>query len=405
MIDNKIRKYVDNRHKSQISAPTTAYKYYKTNVRVKSGERRSVTAPSLNDLYRKLFDIYSAQDKKKEPTLADAFEWLLDHKKNVEGCQQSTINENRRRWNNFTSPELLATPLAKITEDQVCRTIRIRCADYAQLHGKPIGLQGIRLYLQMMSAIYIRIAPSRGITALNPVINVKAEYFSNCANGGRAKAEDKCMEPSDVAKLVQYCKDHPSTSAYGVRLASTLGLRVGELCQIKWSDIEGDYIHIHVQTVREEDENGHTVGWTELGSTKNERRRSDGGRYVPLLPDTRVVLGEIKAQQVRLGIYSNDGYILSLDPQKPNKPLLHDSYIEFFRRTCKRLGIPVTHNHSLRMYVNSYIYIPAGLTAPERAYFLGHSTQTNERYYSWAGKEARGEAIEKILKFTQIYSA
>ena len=53
------------------------------------------------------------------------------------------------------------------------------------------------------------------------------------------------------------------------------------------------------------------------------------------------------------------------------------------------LGYNVTNNHSFRMSLNSNVFIGKyGLPATERARLLGHSVETNLRYYSFAGKDS-----------------
>lgn len=47
----------------------------------------------------------------------------------------------------------------------------------------------------------------------------------------------------------------------------------------------------------------------------------------------------------------------------------------------------VTNNHAFRMSLNSNIFIPIGLPVTERARLLGHSVDTNLKYYSFAGKD------------------
>ena len=48
----------------------------------------------------------------------------------------------------------------------------------------------------------------------------------------------------------------------------------------------------------------------------------------------------------------------------------------------------MTNNHAFRMSLNSNVFIPLGLPATERARLLGHSVETNLRYYSFAGKDS-----------------
>ena len=66
-----------------------------------------------------------------------------------------------------------------------------------------------------------------------------------------------------------------------------------------------------------------------------------------------------------------------------------DAYETCLRRLMSGLGYNVTNNHSFRMSLNSNVFIGKyGLPATERARLLGHSVETNLRYYSFAGKDS-----------------
>lgn len=56
--------------------------------------------------------------------------------------------------------------------------------------------------------------------------------------------------------------------------------------------------------------------------------------------------------------------------------------------------------HTFRMALNSYVYVPMGLPASERAKLLGHSVETNLKYYTFArSEEYLDELTEKINAF------
>ncbi|MCI7129574.1 MAG: hypothetical protein MSA09_03230, partial [Lachnospiraceae bacterium] len=44
----------------------------------------------------------------------------------------------------------------------------------------------------------------------------------------------------------------------------------------------------------------------------------------------------------------------------------------------------LSNNHAFRMALNSYVFVPMGLTPAERAKILGHSVQTNLNHYTFA---------------------
>ncbi len=47
---------------------------------------------------------------------------------------------------------------------------------------------------------------------------------------------------------------------------------------------------------------------------------------------------------------------------------------------------PKDKNHALRMSLNSNVLIPLGISVADRAAMLGHSVETNLRFYSYAQK-------------------
>ncbi len=59
---------------------------------------------------------------------------------------------------------------------------------------------------------------------------------------------------------------------------------------------------------------------------------------------------------------------------------------EVRRRMCIRYGFIVRNNHALRMSLNSNVLLPLDISVADRAAMLGHSIETNLKYYSFARK-------------------
>lgn len=139
--------------------------------------------------------------------------------------------------------------------------------------------------------------------------------------------------------------------------------------------------------------------------TKNEKGISHGGREFPLTNAINAILSELKALQDKLGISSE--YVFC---HEDGEWIKTDAYISCLIRLCKNLGLEVTNNHAFRMSLNSNVFIPAGLPVTERARLLGHSVETNLKYYSFAGKDNLQSVcdllnnIAQSSKVEQIYS-
>lgn len=114
-------------------------------------------------------------------------------------------------------------------------------------------------------------------------------------------------------------------------------------------------------------------------------------------------MDELKALQTELGIHSE--YIFC---HKDGEWIKTDAYESCLRRLCKSLRLMKTNNHAFRMSLNSNVFIKLGLDATERAKLLGHSVETNLKYYSFAIKDNDNKikdllnSIDRSTKVEQI---
>ena len=73
--------------------------------------------------------------------------------------------------------------------------------------------------------------------------------------------------------------------------------------------------------------------------------------------------------------------------------------MQFLKRLCRKLKIPITNNHAIRMYFNSYVMIPAGIPVTDRAKILGHSPEINLKNYSFEDRSYCSKSAEKLQLF------
>ena len=78
------------------------------------------------------------------------------------------------------------------------------------------------------------------------------------------------------------------------------------------------------------------------------------------------------------------------------RPIQKDSYNQYLRRVCKRLGIPISNNHAFRMGFNIKM-IEIGISEVDRCYILGHSMETNRKNYSNSDERHRDSIKESML--------
>ncbi len=141
-----------------------------------------------------------------------------------------------------------------------------------------------------------------------------------------------------------------------------------------------DSIHIHCQQLYDKRVKPKTY-YLAL-TTKNEKGISEDGRLFPLTESIRNILDEIRMLQGEMEM-SSEFIFCKVDGTWINE----DGYMNFLKRICRSFGFKVTNNHAFRMSLNSNVMIPLGIPVTNRARLLGHSVETNLKYYSYEEKD------------------
>ena len=158
-----------------------------------------------------------------------------------------------------------------------------------------------------------------------------------------------------------------------IGLHNELGCRPGELTALKWGDCKGNLLHIHGQVDSSK---------SYKPTTKNERGVSKGGRYFPLTPKARQILDELRQRQKQCEI--NSEYLFCI----PNgEHMVPEAYERFVKNVFAAAGVIGKTSYTFRRTVNNRME-EAGFTPSERAFLLGHTPETNIRFYTNPRKNA-----------------
>ena len=131
-----------------------------------------------------------------------------------------------------------------------------------------------------------------------------------------------------------------------------LGLRISEICAIKWEDIEGNYLH--VQRMEVEDfsivEDGVTAisnGLKVVPYTKSNA----GDRKVYLNESAKKILRQIKETNIRYGYY-DDGYVFIKSQGKTRGTT--KAFSKYLYDLCISSGVVAKSSHKIRKtYISS----------------------------------------------------
>jgi len=167
---------------------------------------------------------------------------------------------------------------------------------------------------------------------------------------------------AEVVALIDAMADPVWSMA--LRLAVLTGCRRGEVCGLKWTDLEGGVIHVQRSVFRHAGKS-----WVKSTKSGRSRRIHIDAATGALLQDwsqwcqRRAELCEVEVDR--------DGYVLSLLPDLA-EPLNPNTLTSNVTKAAQAIGIPHLHMHSLRHYAATEM-LAAGVDIRQVADTLGHA--------------------------------
>ena len=380
----------------KISEPTTAsrMRYF-----TKRPDGQIVTSSTYEGLIEKLYDYYLEKCllvlKEHDHRLCSVFERALESYKVTRNPSENTVYKYQSNYKRFLANSSLSQvdirqitdfDLQKFTQEMVNRD-----------HPKK------KAFFDYMSVLHLTFnyARQKKIITENPVDFIEARVYLKSCDQTKPRAQEKIMSEAEIREIAKEVRKRIDRKPYYVNgfmilFSIETGMRAGELCALKWSDIhidfdspENSYIHIHSQQLshRENGKEVHTlVSWT-----KNEKGVSQGGRRFPITDKIKDILDELQKKQTTCGIHSD--FVFA---DENGEWISASAYEKFLTRLCKSQGLEVTNNHALRMSLNSNVFIPLDIPVTTRALLLGHSVEVNLKFYSYAEKDTLGKVCNLL---------
>lgn len=199
------------------------------------------------------------------------------------------------------------------------------------------------------------------------------------------------VDPATWQALVLDLKEREPVTAMAVLLAGATGARRGELCGLRWSDIDEARGQLTIaRTIQHGlDKRQLVVATTKTGRV---RRVSLDERTLKVLAAYRDQARDW-AKQARVAL-REDCYVLTLDPAGA-QPIKPDTITAGFARAARRAGVRIRF-HDLR-HMSASVLIGAGTDVRTVAGRLGHAdASTTLRIYAHAF-EARDRRAAEVL--------
>lgn len=203
-------------------------------------------------------------------------------------------------------------------------------------------------------------------------------------------SQPKELEVLSVAnhkKILDYVKHNFTFMSLGIYISLSTGLRIGEICALKWSDINVADGKITVQRTIEriymvEGEKKHTQLVINTPKTVNSCRE---------IPISKELLAMVKPMKK---VVNADFYVLT-NEDKPTEPR---TYRNYYNRLMEKLDIPKLKYHGLRHSFATRC-IEAGCDYKTVSVLLGHSNiSTTLNLYVHPNMEQKKRCINKMLK-------
>lgn len=281
-------------------------------------------------------------------------------------------------------PALGDLHLSEITTVTLQRFFNQQAAHGRLKDGGPLSTKSIRNLRTAVSGC-LTTAVAQGILSSNPVPNTVIRRS--------AKPTVETMEDQELEKLMTFLYTDGNLMNMGIILAARLALRRGEICALRWQDLDSHgYLHIANTVKRLPSEKGNKSK-TELvfGPTKTEA----GKRDLALTPD---LLNLLQLQ------YQRYFELFGRDPEPEDFIVFNsfgtvtdpDNLTHYFSDVLAGLGLGHVKLHALR-HTFAARAIEQGVDVETVSGILGHTdVTTTTHYYLHPRQESMNKALWKL---------
>ncbi len=244
-------------------------------------------------------------------------------------------------------------------------------------------------------------AQRRGLIAVNPATGpIDALYWQAPTD---ATVEPRAWEPAQTAAFLEFVTDAGERLTALFEVAAYTGLRRGELCALRWSDLDADgrglrVRHNLVEVARDriptEQRRCVHCGDEHVGRVLKGPKSRAGRRWVPLAVPAQTVLRGQRARQAvdRRRTYRDHDLVFATphgDPLRPNAVSAE------FSRLVRACGLPPIRLHDLRHGACSLL-LAGGVPLEVVQMILGHAAPSvTRRVYAHILRDPTAEQVNQ----------
>ena len=206
----------------------------------------------------------------------------------------------------------------------------------------------------------------------------------------REQIELEVMTVTDQQKIVKYVKENFTFKNLGLQICLFTGLRIGEVCGLKWSDYN---VSNNTLTINRTIERIYTIdnGQRKSRVVVSTPKTASSNRTIPMNKKLQKVLKELEK------VVNKDFYIIS-NSEKPIEPR---TYRNYYNKVLSKLGIAklkfhgLGHSFATRCIENNCDYKTVSV-------LLGHAdVSTTMNLYVHPNMEHKKKCIERLVKILE----
>ena len=196
--------------------------------------------------------------------------------------------------------------------------------------------------------------------------------------------EMRVLSRAEQAKLVNLMREDCDVYKLGVLIALYTGVRVGELCALRWGDVNDGYMTVRGTMQRL----GQDGGGTKIIVTAPKTKHS--ARTIPLLFSLNELLEGFRTWQ------EGESFVIST----PKKRITEPRVMQYkFKRYMEALGIEGASFHTLR-HTFATMSVEAGMDVKSLSELFGHANvQITLNRYVHSSLAQKRKSIEMLSSF------
>lgn len=333
---------------------------------------------SRSDLESIIMDYYKNQ---QEILLDDIFQEWSSQKLEYGEIQKQTYDRYKTDFHRFfDNTNIAKKDIRKITEDDlelfIRNAIRSKGLSNKAYGGLRLLIIGIFKYAKKRKYTEISITQFMG----------DLDLPKKCFFKKTVMDDESVFTDSEVEKIFTYIKENASLINYGILLAFQTGVRVGELCSLKYSDVQGNKLCIRRTEVRYRGADGKYVF-----EVRESPKTEAGNRNIILNSDAQQTLKAIrKLNPFGEYMFMSDG-----------KRIKEKAFSVKIVKICRYVGIKERSMHKARKTYATKL-INGGVDESLVVKQMGHtSIDCTKNYYYFNNKsdEDAAKQIEKAISY------